>query len=194
MSIDLPRTIRQIKPEKSVAPLHLRASSARIYADRLAALGRASLLLDTCVYIDNAAGKLPLPVQALVDNAIQYHCAVCIGELTVGLGNLDPGSRGYRAVRKHYADLIAAMPPHRILVPDDDMWSTAGLMAGTLARTQNYQPAQRKELLNDALIYLTGRKLGIPVLTQNNDFDLLSQLHPSASSSSTRVWTHSLIQ
>jgi len=179
LSIDLPRTIRRIKPEKSVAPLHLRSSASRIYADRLAALGRASLLLDTCVYIDNAAGKLPPAAQALVDNAVQYHCAVCIGELTVGLGNLDPSSSGYRAARRHYVGLISAMPPHRILAPDDDVWSTAGLMAGTLARTQNYQPTQRKELLNDALIYLTGRKLGIPVLTQNNDFDLLSQLHPS---------------
>lgn len=52
-------------------------------------------------------------------------------------------------------------------------------MAGTLARTQGYQRAQRKELFNDALTYLTAAKTGLPVLTQNHDFDLLWQLHPA---------------
>ena len=52
-------------------------------------------------------------------------------------------------------------------------------MAGTLARTQGYQLAPRRALLNDALIYLTASKHGIAVLTQDADFDLLSQLRPS---------------
>jgi predicted nucleic acid-binding protein len=179
LTIDLPRAVRRLKPEKRVDQLRVRASPPRLYADQLVA-GRSAILPDTCVYIHNAAGKLPASAQALVDNAIQFHCAVCIGELAVGLGNLNPGAHNYAAVRRHYESLIGSMPTPRILVPDDDTWSTAGLMAGTLARAQNYQPAQRGELLNDALIYLTASKHGAAVLTQNADFDLLSQLRPSA--------------
>jgi predicted nucleic acid-binding protein len=48
-----------------------------------------------------------------------------------------------------------------------------------LARTQGYQRHQRKERLNDALIYLTATKAGLPVLTSNRDeFDLIEQLAP----------------
>jgi predicted nucleic acid-binding protein len=65
-------------------------------------------------------------------------------------------------------------------VPDADTWSAAGIVAGTLARLQGFQPHQRKDALNDALIYLTAIKQGIPVLTDNHtDFDLLQQLVPS---------------
>lgn len=38
---------------------------------------------------------------------------------------------------------------------------------------------QRKDALNDALIYLTASKRALPVLTDNHaDFDLLQQLEP----------------
>jgi len=53
----------------------------------------------------------------------------------------------------------------------------AEIIAGTLARTQGYQPHQRKECLNDALIYLTAAKAGLPVLTANrDDFDFIQQV------------------
>ena len=55
----------------------------------------------------------------------------------------------------------------------------AGVLTGMLARSQGYQAHQRKELLADALIYLSASKAGLPVLTRNaGDFDLLKQLHP----------------
>ena len=53
------------------------------------------------------------------------------------------------------------------------------LIAGTLARTQNFQPHQRKECMNDALIYLSATKLGLPVVTANRvEFDLIQQIAP----------------
>ena len=53
------------------------------------------------------------------------------------------------------------------------------MIAGTLARTQTYQKHQLKECLNDALIYLSAAKAGLPVLTANcDDFDLIQQLAP----------------
>ena len=53
------------------------------------------------------------------------------------------------------------------------------MVAGTLARTQGFQPHQRKDCLNDALVVLTAAKAGIPVLTANrDDFDLIQQVAP----------------
>ena len=72
------------------------------------------------------------------------------------------------------------MLPPSTHAPDAETWSAAGIIAGTLARLQGFQPYQRKDALNDALIYLTAIKHGIPVLTDNHtDFDLLQQLVPS---------------
>ena len=48
-----------------------------------------------------------------------------------------------------------------MLTPDLEVWIEAGAIAGTLARTQNYQRHQRKECLNDALILLTAAKAGL---------------------------------
>jgi hypothetical protein len=49
-----------------------------------------------------------------------------------------------------------------------------------LARTQGFQRHQRKECLNDALIFLTAAKAGLPVLTADRDqFDLIQQLAPA---------------
>ncbi len=65
------------------------------------------------------------------------------------------------------------------MAPDTEIWMDAGVVAGTLARTQRFQPHQRKNCLNDALIFLTAAKSGFPVLTANRtDFDLIQQLAP----------------
>jgi len=46
-------------------------------------------------------------------------------------------------------------------------------------RTQGFATAQLKACLNDALIYLTAAKAGLPVLTgDRRDFDLIPQLAP----------------
>ena len=82
-------------------------------------------------------------------------------------------------MRDHYVALFAAVPASRLLTPDTQVWADAGLIAGMLARTQGFQPHQRKECLNDALILLTAAKAGVPVLTSNRDeFDLIQQIAP----------------
>jgi hypothetical protein len=56
------------------------------------------------------------------------------------------------------------------------------MIAGVLARTQNFRKQQLKELFNDALVYLCAAKIGLPVLTNNKaDFDLLQQIAPGGS-------------
>lgn len=67
----------------------------------------------------------------------------------------------------------------RLLTPDAETWVEAGLIAGTLARTQGFQPHQRKDCLNDALVLLTAAKAGLAVLARNRgEFDLIQQLAP----------------
>jgi hypothetical protein len=78
-----------------------------------------------------------------------------------------------------YIELFRSIPQARLLNPDAQVWSDAGVVAGILARTQGFQRHQRKECLNDALIYLTATKAGLPVLTADcHQFDLIQQLAP----------------
>lgn len=141
--------------------------------------GRALLVPDTNVYIRAAAGTLPALVQDLVERALLFHCSVCLGELATGIANANPSLPSWSALRDHYLELFDSIPSARLLNPDAQVWTDAGVVAGVLARTQGFQKHQRKECLNDALIYLTAAKAGLPVLTaDNHQFDLIQQLAP----------------
>ena len=179
MTIDLAGSLRRIKADKQRAQLKLRPANALVTAADVVGDGRAAILLDTNVYIQSAAGRLPAAAASLVDRGLLFHCSVCVAELTTGVANADPGRPTWEALRDHYDGLIANIPTTRLLTPDPEIWAQAGLIAGTLARTQNFQRHQRKESLNDALIFLTAAKAGLPVLTANRDeFDLIQQLAP----------------
>ena len=118
-------------------------------------------------------------MQSLIDRALLFHCSVCLSELATGVANADPSTAGWPHIRTHYAELFDSIPSTRLLNPDAQTWTEAGLVAGTLARIQGFQTHQRKECLNDALIYLTAAKAGLPVLTGNREeFDLIQQLAP----------------
>jgi predicted nucleic acid-binding protein len=177
LSIDLGAALRRVKTEKRRAQLTPRPRDALISAADIPPAGRASLLLDTNVYIYSAAGRLAPAAAALLDRGLLFHCTVCVAELATGVANANPARAAWKKTRDHYAALIARMPATRLLTPDAETWALAGIIAGTLARCQNFAPHQRKECLNDALIYLTAAKAGLPVLTANRDeFDLIQQL------------------
>ena len=54
------------------------------------------------------------------------------------------------------------------------------MLSGTLARTQNLQPHQRKEFLADALVFLCAARKGVPVITSDrDDYDFLQQVVPT---------------
>lgn len=181
MTIDLKAALRRIKPDRHLVQLSPRPRDELIATDDVGGTGRMPMLVDTNVYILDAAGTLPPPAQRLIDQGLLFHCSVCLAELSVGIANADPSRTGWNRLRDHYAGLTAAIPPTRLLTPDADVWTEAGLVAGTLARTQNYQRHQRKECLNDALILLTAAKAGLTVLTGNRDeFDLIQQLAPQS--------------
>jgi predicted nucleic acid-binding protein len=179
LSIDFAAALRRRRPDKRRAQLATRAATELTFVDDLDGIVGAALVLDTNVYILSAAGRLPPPVELLLSRSLLFHCSVCIGELAVGIANLDPSSPKWPAVRDHYDELIARVPATRLLIPNAQIWIEAGILAGTLARTQRYQRQQLKECLNDALVFLTAAKIGLPVLTENrDDYDLLQQLAP----------------
>lgn len=181
MSIDLDAAIRRRKPEKRLGALTARPDAELTSIADLPAAGGLALVADTNVYINDAAGRLPPLVADALDRSILFHCSVCIGEIATGVANGDPTHKRWRETRAVYAEVLGAIPGTRLLVPDEQVWCEAGLVAGTLARTQGFQPYQRKELLNDALILLSASRAGLAVLTSDRDhYDLLQQLCPEA--------------
>jgi predicted nucleic acid-binding protein len=181
LSTDLDASIRRRKPEKRLRQLATRPGSELTSVGDLPASGAVALVADTNVYIHNAAGRLPPAVEALLDRTILFHCSVCVGEIATGVANGDPTHPGWKDTRADYAEVLGSIPATRLLTPDAQVWTDAGVVAGTLARTQAFQPHQRKELLNDALILLTASKVGLAVLTSDQDhYDLLQQLCPES--------------
>lgn len=137
------------------------------------------LLLDTTVYIDELQGRLPNDVEIALRAAEIWHSTVTEAELAALAGLLEPKrSQTAQAVRQVAAS-IAKRPHHRILNPDSKAWREAGILAGTLARLQQYGKSERQRAVADALIYLSAANNGCAVLTRNiADFDFLQQLAP----------------
>ncbi len=171
--------MRRRKPEKRVAQLAPRSGRDLVAWTSLTGGGSAVLLLDTNVYINRAAGRLDAALRELIDRAFLFHCSVALAELATGIANADPSRTGWPLLRDYYVALFQAIPASRLVTPEEGVWTDAGMISGMLARTRCFQPHQRKECLNDALIFLTAAKAGIPVLTANRDeFDIIQQIVP----------------
>ncbi|KMO16107.1 type II toxin-antitoxin system VapC family toxin [Methylobacterium platani] len=178
MTSDLHAHLRRRKPEKRRARLVRRPRETLGSIADLSRQPQPALLLDTNIYILNASGRLPGTVAACLDRSRLFHCSVCLSEIAAGIANAAL-TRGWSTIRDHYATVFASIPTSRLLVPDAATWIDAGLVAGTLARLQDFQREQRKECLNDALIFLTAARAGLPVLTADRaDYDLIQQLAP----------------
>jgi predicted nucleic acid-binding protein len=180
MSVDLAALIRRHKPEQRLKTLRYRKRAALASFSDLDVRSETEVLLDTGIYIFAAAGTLTGLRRDKLELVLQHHCTVCLGEIAVGLANRNVAASTWLAERMYWQDLFDSLPKNRTHTPDAEIWTAAGILAGTLARLQKYQPHQRKDVLNDALIYLTALKRGLPVLTDNRkDFDLLQQLVPA---------------
>ena len=137
------------------------------------------MLLDTCVYIDVLHGKTPAAADALLELRTSNHLAVCVAELTHGLGRLDPRHSGTNAVSRTIAEVVAAIPPHRLEAARADVVIEAGILAGLLFRLCGLQSGQEVAALNDAIVYLHAMANGLVVLTRNmRDFDVMNQVLP----------------
>jgi len=172
--VDLAALLRRYKPERFAATLSPRPPEENVEA----APGRAKMLMmDTCAIIDGLAGRLPAGAVEMLGGALRFHCTVCLAEIAVGIAKRGQGAADTAAVRDRYAALFQRVHDTALRSPTPGVWAAAGLVAGTLARTQRFNPGQHKELFNDAAIYLTAAQHGIPVLTANRkEFDLIQQV------------------
>jgi predicted nucleic acid-binding protein len=167
-----------LKPEKHTTQLKPRELAELPFLHQV---GRPfpKLLLDSTVYIDELQGKLPHDVEVYLRVCGVWHSTVTESELAALAGLLNPAHPRTANVIEQVAATLERRPDHRILNPDREVWREAGILAGMLARLQQYGKAEQRRALNDALIFLSAGKHGCSVLTRNiADFDLLMQLVP----------------
>ena len=131
------------------------------------------------MYIDILQGRFPKEGELALRVTDAWHSTVTEAELIAPCGFLNPDHPGTAEATKQIIAVIERRPTHRTIAPDREIWLLAGLLAGILARLKGYGRSDRRRALNDALIFATGRKHGITVLTRNiDDFDFLQQLDP----------------
>lgn len=172
------QSLRRLKPEKHHKALVNRNRNQLRFLPSLQH-PLPKLLLDTTVYIDALQGRLGADTEILLRTASLWHSAVTEAELSALAGLLDPKHPDSASTIAQVAAAIELRPAHRILTPDRETWREAGILAGLLARLQHYGKSERRQALNDALIFLTAARNGCVVLTRNlSDFDLLMQLDP----------------
>lgn len=170
------QSLRRLKPEKYHNKLEYRDRSQLRFLPSLKP-PFPKFLLDTTVYIDALQGRLPDNAEIALRAGSLWHSTVTEAELAALAGLLDPKHANTSSVIAKVAASIELRPAHRILTPDRDIWREAGILAGLLARLQQYGKNEQRKALNDALIFLTAVKNGCVVLTRNiSDFDLLMQL------------------
>jgi predicted nucleic acid-binding protein len=170
MAVDLAALRRRYKPERAIQAFRPQREMG------LPSPAPHQILLDTTVYIHEAAGRLSGEVSQFLEQALRFNSAIAMAEIISGLGKLHPHARHYEAAWAYYNGLFRKLPERRILTPDAGILTQAGLIAGIVARTQGHRKDHTHMLINDAAIYLTGARYGLPVLTANGaDFDLIQQ-------------------
>ncbi len=183
MSSELWRSIRRYKPERRARPLQRRADSELDFVETFK-VKPAKLLYDTTVYIDVLRDRFPMTGQFMLRAVEAWHSPVTEAELISAVGLLEPQNPGTRPVIDKIAAVISATidqrPTQRTIVPDVIVWREASILSGILARLQGFDKGQRRQLMNDALLFVTARRHGCTLLTRNvSYFDLLQQLEPA---------------
>jgi predicted nucleic acid-binding protein len=179
LSSEFQGTLRRLKPDKHRAQLRPRAESELKFIGTTSQRP-AKLLYDTTVYIDILQGRFPQQGEATLRATEAWHSPVTEAELAATCGLLDPAHFQTPAIIEQVAAVINRRSSYRTITPDPEIWRDAGVLSGTLARTQGYGTEQRRRVLNDALLFATARKYGCAVLSRNvRDFDFLQQLDPS---------------
>jgi len=190
---------RRYDPARHLATLSYRRDAALPFdPDAAPAL---PLLLDTTVYLDRSAGRLPRNILSLIAarQHLVYNCGVVCAELAISVGLLNPADL-------RTAGTIAAIHAHldqmekdKTVAPSASAWTEGAILAGILARTQGLalakrsltpdqaccQEGRRRELLLDALLldallYMTATEQNMLLLSGNiRHMDLLMQLRPA---------------
>src|SRR5665213_3040679 len=178
LRFDVDAALRWLKPQRKARPFRRRQDDKLSWITDVARIG-SPVLLDSTVYIDTLQGRSPPALASFITLRTCNHSAVCLAELTHAFGRLNPADPRTVSALKVIRQTIRNIPVHRLVAPDTETWGTAGVLAGTLFRLGSYAAGAERKCLNDALVFLQGRKLGWPILTGNiADFDFLNQLVP----------------
>jgi hypothetical protein len=154
------------------------------------------LLFDTTFYLHRSSGKVPPGIRALIASRqhMVHNCGVACAELAISIGLLDPADPRTKTVIAAIRAHLDHMAQDRTIAPSASAWTEAAVLAGILARTQGLavakrtlnpdqaccQEGRRRELLMDALIYLTAVEQDMLLISANvRHMDLLLQLHPT---------------
>jgi predicted nucleic acid-binding protein len=184
LSSELWRSLQRYKPEKHARPLQRRPDSELDFLETIGLeairVKPAKLLYDTTVCIDVLQGRFPVTGQLMLRAVEAWHSPVTEAELASGVGLLDPSHPKTRRLIDEIAGVLDRRPIQRTVAPDAAIWREAGILSGTLARLLGLDKAQRRRLLNDALLFVTARRHGCTLLTRNvSDFDFMQQLEPA---------------
>lgn len=172
------RPFKRYDPARYVATLAYR-SADRLPWDLAAAPAGKALMLDTTVYIDAQRGKLPDDLAARIGSAHIRHSAVALGEIAANTGLLHPSHPGTAMVNGIVRNIVANADTIRTAAPSAEAWLEASVLSGILARTQGFDRADRRKLLNDALIFLSAAEEDAILISRNvRDMDLLLQMRP----------------
>ena len=138
------------------------------------------VMLDTTVYVDALSPwGLADGVAALIARNPVFHSSVACAELAITFGYLDPAHELTATNRSGLERALARIPTEIVRSPSSEAWIEAAVLAGILGRTQGYPKAARRDLLLDALLFLSAIELGCVLLSRNiRHMDLLSQLRP----------------
>jgi hypothetical protein len=154
------------------------------------------LLLDTTFYLHRSTGRVPRGIRALIASRqhMVHNCGVACAELAISVGLLDPADPRTAATIGAIHAHLDRMAQDKTVAPSSSAWTDAAILAGVLARTQGLatpkrtltpdqvccQQGRRRELLLDALIFLTAVEQNMLLVSANvRHMDLLLQLHPT---------------
>lgn len=122
----------------------------------------ASGLLDTSVFIASEAGRA-LDLDRLPDESLV--CVITVAELEAGV--LAAPTTEVRAQRLRTAQRAASVAPLPIDAPAAAAWARLRVML---------HEAGRRMGVNDLWIAAVASSRGLPVVTQDDDFDVLADL------------------
>lgn len=146
------------------------------------------VVLDTNVILNALAARGP-PILKILLGALplMFVGAPTLAELSWVRGRLDPDHPDTARVLVAYGGVISRIAPAKVLVPTAADWLSAGELAGRLARAMAgggrriATAFDRVDLIGDSLTALLAEHAGLTIITEDGDFDLLTQLLPGLS-------------
>jgi predicted nucleic acid-binding protein len=131
------------------------------------------VLLDSSIYVTalRTGDEAALALRRLAADSPVWLSSVVLEELYAGVSMHDR-----HVVERLERDFDRA---RRILVPNLSDWTQTGKVLSQLAAKYDYERIGGGRLTNDALIAMSGARLGITVITANGrDFSKLAEFRP----------------